>query len=327
MRRSRSSLVAYQLMLCAAFLLSAHSAQAQESECCIDMLFPIGARTVALGDAVTARPGEDAVFINPAGLAALPDDQFIAHRSSLADGKRTTLGVLLATQHVGVFGLAYHLIDFGSQETTDEFGNPTGTASIIFQQLVASYATNVGVGWSAGINYRIYDFRPSCSGASCAETAKPGTTHMVDLGLTYAPRWLTRSRLGVSLMHVGFPLQINNAAQADPTPARLRVGAAYEAGHHFARDTTLAVWVHVDAVQRVRDATAPALNFGVEVVLDRTILFRAGHSSEGDGITSGGTGIGLGLKYERFEVSVAKTVTASPLFEGEPFHVSFGVTF
>src|SRR5688572_17086280 len=310
MRQSRSSLLAL-LMLCAAFPVSVRSLQAQDegvssTECCIDMLAPIGARSMSLGDALTARPGEDAMFINPAALAARRTNQFSAHRSDFGRAKRTTLGALLATRNVGVFALAYHLVDFGTQENTDDAGNVLGTSTYILQQVIASYATTVGVGWSAGINYRLYDFRPRCTGINCTETERPGNTHMVDAGLTFEPGFLKTARFGASLMHVGFPLQINNAAQADPTPARLRIGAAYEAAHHFTKDSTIAVWVHVDAIARAREPGAPALNFGVEAILDRTIFFRVGHSTAGDGITSGGTGIGIGLTYQRFEISVAK---------------------
>lgn len=290
------------------------------------MLLPVGARSVALGDAVTARPGQDAIFVNPAALAEFTSAQLSAHRSTLADASRTTLGGLYVMKDIGVFGLSYHLIDFGEQEATDE-GGATGRFGVIYQQLIASFATRVGIGWSAGVNYRLYDYRPSCSGFACTGLDEAGTTHMVDAGVTYEPSWLPSLRVGASMMHVGFPLQILNKAQADPTPARLRVGTAYEAGHHFTSDSLIAVWIHLDAVTRLRDPGSPAINFGIEVELDETIFFRAGHASAGDGITGGGTGIGLGLKYQRFEVSVAKTVSASPLFEGEPINVSFAVTF
>ena len=319
-------------MLCAVSLGSARSLQAQDegvssTECCIDMLAPVGARSISLGDALTARPGEDAMFINPAGLAERRTNQGFAHRSDFGQAKRTTLGVAFATRNVGVFALAYHLVDFGTQENTDDNGNVLGTSTYILQQLIASYATTIGVGWSAGVNYRLYDFRPSCTGINCTETERPGNTHMVDAGVTYQPGFLKHARFGASLMHVGFPLQINNAAQADPTPARLRIGGAYEAAHHFTNDSTIVVWAHVDAIARARAPGAPAFNLGVEAILDRTIFFRVGHSTAGDGITSGGTGIGIGLTYQRFEISVAKAVTASAIAESEPFHVSFGVAF
>ena len=135
MRRSRSSLIAL-LMSCAALLMSPYGLQAQDegvssTECCIDMLAPVGARSISLGDALTARPGEDAIFINPAGIAARRASQAIAHRSDFGQAKRTTLGVLLATRRAGVFGLAYHLVDFGTQENTDDTGNVLGTSKAI----------------------------------------------------------------------------------------------------------------------------------------------------------------------------------------------------
>src|SRR5687768_11906308 len=110
MRRSRSSLFAL-LMLCAALTTTARSLQAQDdgvssTECCIELLAPIGARTVSLGEAVTARPGEDATFVNPAGLAVRTRHQFAAHRSTIADAKRTTLAGVFAMKDVGVFALA-----------------------------------------------------------------------------------------------------------------------------------------------------------------------------------------------------------------------------
>src|SRR5688572_7417973 len=125
MRLSRSSLCV--LLLWGAFW-PAHKAYAQDdavssTECCIDMLFPVGARSVALGDAVTARPGQDAIFINPAGLSVFTKHQLNAHRSTLADASRTTLGGLFAMKDIGVFGLSYHLIDFGEQEAIDPDGN------------------------------------------------------------------------------------------------------------------------------------------------------------------------------------------------------------
>lgn len=329
MRQSLSS-IARVLAAGSALALSPTALRAQtvsSTECCIDMLFPVGARTVSLGNAASARPGEDAAFINPAGLTSRRENQFFAHRSNLADAKVTTLGLAIRTKQVGVFGIAYHLVDFGTQETTDESGNPSGTASVIYQQLIASYATRVAVGWSAGVNYRLYDFRPSCTGLSCGETAKPGTTHMVDMGVTYEPTFMKSARFGASLLYLGFPLQVNNAAQADPTPARLRIGAAYEAGHLVLKDTSVAVWVHADAVSRAREPGSAAYGIGVEAVLDHIIFFRAGHSTAGDGIIAGGTGLGIGLRYERFDVSVGKTVSTSTLFPGEPFHVSFGISF
>jgi len=256
-------LIVLYLIVGAAFALAVPEARAQagegdavsSSECCAAMLFPIGARTVALGQALTASGGLESMFMNPAGLTDVTKDEFVAHRATLADNKVTTFTVLLVSKGIGVFGLTYRLIDFGTQDETDINGNPIGSISVIDQQLIASFATHMSVGLSAGI--------------------------------------------------------------------------AYDVGRLLRRDTTTAAWVHVDLVGRARELSTPAVNIGLEVILDNTIFLRVGHASAGDGITSGGTGIGVGLKFQRFDVGVAKTVTTSPVFEnaGEPFHVSFAVSF
>ncbi len=321
--------VALHAIVGVALVLSVNVARAQvpASECCLEMLLPLGARTVALGQALTARAGADAVFINPAALADLEKSQIIFHRSTAADASVSTFEVIIHSRVAGNFGLTYTAMAFPSDEAGQTPGEPTGTLDIFKQTLLGTYATSVALGWTAGVNYRLFHSGITCTG-TCGEAAKSGTTHMIDAGLKFTPPWLKELAVGAALVHAGFPLQVNNAKQADVAPTRLRVGAAYNAGRIFTRDSSVAVWLNVDAVQRIRDAAAPALNVGVEVVLDNTIFFRGGHASSGDGTTSGGNGVGFGMKYQRFEINVAKAVnpSSSLLFE-DPVYVSFGITF
>jgi hypothetical protein len=323
MRLSRSS-----LLLAALFVLLAGELAAQEdavpaSECCLPILLPIGARPVALGQALTARAGRDGIFINPAGLVVINDDEFVVHRSTMAeDAQLTTFGLIIHSAVAGVFALTYRLIDFGESEITDEFGNVIGTSGFIDQMVIASFGTRVAAGWSAGISYKLYDFRDQCEGI-CGDRFS-GTTHLLDAGVEYrrGPHLI----LGGALTNAGLALQVRNAAQADPTPTRVRVGAAYEVGHHLQQDTSVQVWAQFDVVERLRDPGAPALNVGAEVILDETIFLRAGHSSAGNGITSGGTGLGVGLRYQRFDIAVSKTFSTTAL-ESDPVQISFGVRF
>jgi hypothetical protein len=317
-------------MMALAIILPRGELAAQEdpvpaSECCLPLLLPIGARPVALGQALTARAGRDGVFINPAGLVDIGDDEFAVHRSTMAeDAQLTTFGLVIHSAVAGVFALTYRLIDFGDTEITDDQGNPIGTTGFIDQVLIATYATRISQTWSAGISYKLYDFRDQCEGV-CGERFS-GTTHLLDAGLELRPARMPHLVLGAAVLNAGLALQVKNAAQADPTPARLRVGAAYEVGHHLQRDTTIQVWAHADVVERVRDAGTPALNVGAEVILDRTIFLRAGHASASNGITSGGTGLGVGLRYQRFDIAVSKTFSTTAL-ESDPVQISFGVRF
>ena len=293
------------------------------------MLFPISARNVALGQAVTARAGGDGIFINPASLVDLDDNQLVVHRATLGQDAEsqqlTTVSVLIHSRVAGVFGLTYRLLDYSKDDATDDQGNPIGSLHTYDQVVIASFATAIGKGVSAGINYRLYNWVISCDGLCGIET-ESATTSMIDVGLRYAPPFLSRLMFGAAILHAGQKLQANNAFQADFTPTRFRIGAAYEASRLITRDSTIAVWLHVDAVARLHDARQPGINAGAEVILDNTIFFRAGHVSEADGISFGGNAVGVGVKYQRFKIDVAKSVSAGSVL-GEPFYVSFGITF
>jgi hypothetical protein len=327
MRLSRFSLV-----VVAAALLFPGEAAAQEevsaTECCLPLLIPIGARPIALGQAVTARGGRDGIFFNPAGLMSMTDDDFFVHRSTIGEDQLTTLGLIIHSEVAGVFGLTYRLLDFGEQDITDDNGNVIGSFGFIDQSLMASFATQIRPGWNAGVSYKLYDFRDQCEGF-CGERFT-GTTHLLDAGTEIRPARIPHLVLAGAITHAGLALQIKNRAQADPTPIRLRLGAAYEVGHHIEADSTVEAWVHVDVVQRLREAGMPALNVGAEVTLNKTFFLRAGHSTEGDGAngaTFAGTGVGVGLIYQRFDISVAKTLTTTELGSSDPIHVSVGIRF
>src|SRR5688572_24742058 len=184
MRLSRFSLLMALAILFPYSPLAAQEDPVPASECCLPMLLPIGARPVALGQALTARAGRDGVFINPAGLVDVNADEVVVHRSSMAeDAQLTTFGLIIHSAVAGVFAVTYRLIDFGETDNTDEQGNPIGTSSFIDQVLIATYATRISRSWSAGISYKLYDFRDQCEGV-CGERFS-GTTHMMDGGLEY----------------------------------------------------------------------------------------------------------------------------------------------
>jgi hypothetical protein len=300
-------------------------AQVLSQECCGEMLYPVGARTVALGQAVTAQPQTDAPFINPAGLADLTKTQVVVHRTSVADAAMTSFQLIIHSHVAGNFGIGYTGLEFAADEATDSAGATIGSITFFRQTLIASYATTIGLGWTAGVDYRLFISGDNCAG-SCGASAKTGSTQMLDAGLRFAPRRIPNLLLGAALMQAGFPLQVNNAAQADPTPVRMRAGASYNMRSLVSRDSTIAAWVNVDVVQRIRDGGTPAVNVGLEVVLDNVIFLRAGHAAEAGGVAIGGSGIGLGLKYQKYDVNVAKGVSRSGLFP-DPVYVSFGITF
>ena len=80
---------------------------------------------------------------------------------------------------------------------------------------------------------------------------------------------------------------------------------------------------------RLRDPGSPSIYVGSELSAgeDEGLLLRAGYvvrdPDQGDGAR-----VGLGLRYERFELALAKSLAVSTLTgETEPVHVSFSIGF
>lgn len=296
------------------------------NECCLPLLLPVGARTVAVGQTLAARAGaEEAVFVNPAGLVGIRGDQFMIHRSSGIAGEGSTFSVLFSREAIGTIGLTYHILDGGEIQATDMNGRPVGTLLIRDHVLVASFATHVGYGLSAGFNYKLYHFANTCRG-SCGGESTSGTTHAVDVGAHFSPRWLPALQVGASVLSVGFPLQVVNFEQADVLPSRLRLGLAYNALSHSALDSIADLWVSAEIVQSLRHSARRVPSIGVELAFDDALFLRAGYV-HGQAL-EGWTAIGLGVRYQRFHVSVAKPFAG---MSGDPdlelFEMTFGIRF
>lgn len=309
-------------------LVAAEPAAAQtelSDECCVTLLRPTGARALGLGDAIVARPSPDGIFANPGLLGPIADDQFVIHNSSTSLEDSNTFTLVLATG-VGVFALTYRLNDFGETETrTGVPGAPqTGSIALFEHVVAATYGTPVAAGLSAGLSYKLFQFRLECRGF-CGTESFAATTHMLDVGVHFQPEAVPALDLGASLMHVGFPLQVVNEPQSSPPPARLRAGAAYEVLQHTRADSIADLHVSIDVLERITSPGSPIVNVGAELSLENTIFLRAGYG--GGAGDAGGAGVGVGLRYDRFDLAVAKSFVSSILDQSDPFQVTFGIRF
>jgi len=292
-------------------------------ECCLPLLLSIGARALSIGDAVSARSGPGSLFANPALIADVVHDQFLVHNANTTIDKQNTFTLLIHSDVAGSFALSYRLIDYGEQEARDPDGNLTGSVATLEQEVVATYATRVVPGVSAGVSYTLYQYRVDCRGF-CNTEGFAATTHGIDLGLQVEPPSMRYLALGASIVHLGFPLQVVNREQASPLPLRVRTGAAYEVLHHFREDSTVAVWASTDIVTNPREGSV-VVNVGAELSLEETIFLRAGYGS-GRGI-AGGAAVGVGLRYDRFDISVAKSFVSTPIDDSEPIQITFAIRF
>src|SRR5438093_12848773 len=193
------------------------------------LVFPVGAQAVGMGQTAIAASGRgDAAFWNPAGLATLSDDEFALHSASLVAGRSNVLGAYFPSRGIGVIAGAVYLVDYGDLDRTDINGNTIARIAPRNFEFLASYATNLTGSFVFGINYKLVQFRVDCSGDCRDFPAGTGATHAVDVGGQFTVGPGGPLRIGIVLRNVGFRLQVNNQAQADPLPTRLAVGALYD---------------------------------------------------------------------------------------------------
>lgn len=295
------------------------------------LVFPVGAHPAGMGQVGTALEGRaEAAFWNPAGLATLTAGEFALHSASLAAGRTHVVGAYFPSPRIGVVGGAIYLVDYGDLESTDSGGNPIARVSPRNIEFLASYATSVTSHVVLGLNYKLVEFRVDCSGDCRDFPDGYGVTHAIDLGGQIAVGESRALRLGIAVRNVGFRLQVENQAQADPLPARLVLGALYRLPVH--------AWEGANGegrvdVQVAADVHSPwdvpgqsEMRVGVDLGYDRLLRLRGGYAFVPSGLS--GPSVGLGLTSGSIGVDLARMfVTGSELVVPDPTFFSFRVVF
>jgi hypothetical protein len=302
------------------------SAEPSSTEGALTLLLPTGAQGVGMGRAMTAIPGAQSAFWNPAGLARLEDGHFIVMRGNHLAGDATAFSLILARQPIGVLGLSFQLLDLGDQDFRDSEGNVLGSVAFRDNLVIVSFSTQLLPLLDLGLNFKIFQSRITCRGECSSVT---GTSYALDAGILSEPLSPRPLRVGLMVAHVGPNLQIINVEQADPLPTRLRAAVAYEVLHHLLQMPGIHLWLTGEVEDRWRALGSPVLYLGGEMVVGEGDLFfvRTGYG-QGQTGQAAGASVGFGLRYDRFDIGIAKRVSGTPLSsESEPVHVSFGVVF
>jgi hypothetical protein len=229
-----------------------------------------------------------------------------------------------------VIGGAVYLVDYGDLERTDANGNTIARIAPRNFEFIASYATSLAGSFVFGLSYKLVQFRVDCSGDCRDFPAGTGTTHAIDLGGQFRVGAGGPLRLGIALRNLGFKLQVQNQAQADPLPTRLAVGALYElrlrAADGRGLEERFDVKVAADVDSPWGQAGQSETRFGVDVGYQRLVRVRAGYAFVQDGLS--GPSIGLGIESGSLGVDLARAFLAgSDLQVESPTFFSFRVTF
>ena len=295
------------------------------------LVFPVGAQAVGMGQTATAASGRgEAAFWNPAGLAALSDDEFALHSATLVAGKSHVLGAYFPSRGIGVFGGALYLVDYGDLERTDGNGNTIARIAPRNFEFMASFATTLAGSVMFGVNYKLVQFRVDCSGDCRDFPAGTGATHALDLGSQFRVGAVGGLRVGVALRNIGFRLQVQNQAQADALPTRLAIGAQYEVHFRPAEGATLD---QAFDLKLAADVDGPfgqvgqsATRLGLDIGYQKLVRVRAGYAFVQEGLS--GPSVGLGIESGSLGIDLARAfLTGSDLQADNPTFFSFRVIF
>jgi hypothetical protein len=326
--RCRSAAAVASLLACCVTPATAQQGSAG-TEGAAFLLLPVGARATALGQTATADGGtSEAIFWNPAGLVALPRGEFAVHHYDAFFGSGDAVAFAVPSA-LGSFALAAYLVNYGDLSVTrgDLGPEPIGQISARNIALMASYATDVSGGLALGLTYKLVQFRVDCTGDCSTVPTATGTTHAVDLGVRYVAASAVPLVIGVSLRNLGFNLQVNNRAQADPLPTRVSVGVSVRVLRPMSGTDGLDARVLADVQGTVGSGSLePVTTFGVESGVGGMLWIRGGYAFLNS--AARGPSLGVGVKFGSIAIDLARAFfETGALGDKEPVHFSFRVIF
>lgn len=306
-------------------VLQTGSAEAEE-EGALFLLLPIGAQGVGLGRAMTALESAEGAFWNPAGLGNLRRTEFLLYHGNQVVGDATALAVLLARPGTGTLGLSYGLLDIERFEVTDDTGNVVGTIVVRGHQGIVSLARALTPRFRLGTNLKLVRFGLSCRG-QCPEGTVQSTSYAMDLGMQLRPFGGRNLDLGVMVAHIGSGMRMQDVDRRESLPTRIRAGVSYLLIRELL-DEEVGLRLLIEVEDRFRDPGSPALYLGSEVRVgtDDQVYLRGGYVL-GNENQIDGAAVGLGLRYERFEFGIARSLArGGPAADREPVHLTLGIS-
>jgi hypothetical protein len=166
----------------------------------VQLLIPVGARSVALGTGVVSNvKGAEAIAYNPAGMPVSPKSELIVSTMRyIADINHNYIAGTFNGGRIGTFGLSVKSTSFGKIEETTEF-QPDGTGNTYSPAFIVaglSYARLLTDRITAGVTGKyIYEGVMQTSASTLA----------LDFGVQYA--FNNSLRLGVVMQNVGGKLR------------------------------------------------------------------------------------------------------------------------
>jgi len=309
-RRNATTALLLAALACVALACNARAqtGNGKTQEGGLEFLFPIGARTLGMGQAAVASAvGSDAVWWNPALIARGPREAafHISSKASIADADAAGV-VVIPVRGVGSFALSARYINVGSQEATGRDSTTvTGTFVNTATILAATFAAPFGDRLSVGFTAKLLRNDRSCSGV-CGDAGAQSQTSALDLGGHYLITKDSTFTVGAAVRNIGFKLQVNDEPQSDPLPARGELGISYAPKiSELPKEARLRT--AFDVVTQLKDGASNGYRFGAELAWLERYQVRAGYVQNGP--TGSGATFGLGFNTGKLQVDFSQMLS------------------
>ncbi|MCC6927346.1 MAG: PorV/PorQ family protein [Gemmatimonadaceae bacterium] len=325
-------IVAAQIATLCVMLFGSRRAQAQggtADQAALFLLLPVSARAVGMGQAMMAASGTgDGVWWNPAGVAGVRRGDAALHHSQSVIGTSEALTVSAASSPLGVFAISANILDFGGDiPAVDNQGNVVGKILPRNLAVIGTYATTIRRRLTAGVSYKLVQFRFDCEGLCPSLPTSQSSTSALDFGAQFALPTRIPVTVGAAVRNVGVRLPSDESGESDPLPTRLQVGASarYVIPSQYADDAE--VTVSADVLDDF-PLEKPLPRVGAEFGWEKTAFLRAGYVFSSGSTESGGPTLGIGFVARRLVIDFARVFAGLSADAGQaPTYLSLRLSF
>ena len=259
--------------------------------------------------------GTEGMWWNPAALAHLPKKEIAIHHSQDIISVNDMLSVAFPSKILGTLAASAFIVNYGDQNNTGDDETPLGLITNRNYQFALSYATPVGKRFNAGVTYKFFMLRFSCSGVCGNVPVLSGQSSALDVGAQYVLPTAHPITVGASVRNLGPALQVKDAEQADPLPRLMQIGARTRVPVRALEQANASMEVSADLV-RSAAVNGSSAALGLTVGYRNQAFLRTGYVFKSG--ASGGPAIGFGLQRGGFAVDIARRIETLSTQVGEP---------
>ena len=304
--RRRPSKAALLALLVSVASIPVRAQSTSGSDAGLFLLLPVGAAAVGMGEAfVAAEGGSESVWWNPAGLGAIRKRELAVHHSQTVVATGDVLSFVAGSKHRGTFAVSANILNPGEQQVTDDQGQPIGVILPRDVVFAATYAKSFAEHVSAGLTYKLIQFRVDCSGQCATVGTFVNSSQAADVGIQFRSAPTSPLAMGLAVRNFGGKIKSGASGNGDALPTRVDAGFLYHvvALDKFLKDTQVN---GAASVVTTRGESGAAFRVGTDIVYQNEIHFRAGYVSDPHNNDTSAS-LGFGIQNGKLVFDIARS--------------------